>query len=196
MLVVICIIATLTAAGLMTYGNAGKKAMTATCQELVHEAATALALVMQDAAGCPQVILSASRGNHKLSAEVGAELARRDLMSFAYDEVEDASTGVTTYRLVGSDQCGIVSPWAAAVVKRLAAGGSVMTSSRVPSGGTVDDHILRFSVDDDEDGRVEAERDGRRVTVRGSVAVWCCGADGKFGTKDDITSWARGQEER
>lgn len=196
MLVVIGIIATLSAAALMTFGKAGDQAMRTHCQELVHDAATALALVMQDAAGCPSAILAANGGDHKMSAEVGAELARRNLMSFSYDEVEDEKTGVTTYRLVGSDQCGVVSPWAAAVVKRLAASGSVSTGRAVPSGGTIDDHILRFSVDDDEDGLVRAERDGRQVTVRGTAAVWCCGADGRFGTADDVRSWAKGQEDR
>lgn len=196
MLVVIGIIAVLTAAGLMTYGGAGDKAKRTHCQELVHDVATALALVMQDPAGCPQVILRASRGDHKLSAEVGAELARKGLLSFSYKLVENAQTGATTYQLVGSDQCGIVSPWAAAVVKRFASEGTVSTGRKVPSGGTIADHILRFSVDDDEDGRVDVERDGRNVRVRGTSAVWCCGADGKFGTTDDITSWARGQEEK
>ena len=196
MLVVIGIIAALTVAGLVTYSNAGEKAMRAHCQELVHDAATALAVVMQDGEGCPQVILQASRGDHKLSSEVGAELARKGLMSFSYEEVEDASTGVTTFRLVGSDQCGILTPWGAAVVNRLAARGSVSTGAKVPTGGTVDDHIMRFSVDDDEDGRVEAESDGRKVMVRGASAVWCCGADGQFGTRDDLCSWAKGQEER
>lgn len=196
MLVVIGIIATLSAAALMTFGKAGDQAMRTHCQELVHDTATALALVMQDTAGCPAAILAASGGDHKLSAEVGAELARRKLMSFSYEEKVDATTGLKTYRLVGIDQCGVVSPWAAVVVKRLAANGTVSTGQKVPSGGTIDDHILRFSVDDDEDGLVRAERDGRQVMVRGESAVWCCGADGRFGTADDVRSWAKGQEDR
>lgn len=191
MLLVIGIIALLAGAGLMTFGGAGKRAMNAHCQELVHNAATALSLVAQGEAGCPRAILAANRGEHKMTSDVGATLACNGLMALNYRVDEGSLAG---YRLVGADQCGVVTPWAAAVARRLAENGSVPKGAKVPSGGTVDDHILRFSVDDDEDGIVEAERDGRKVRVRGSAAVWCCGADGKLGTKDDIFSWSAGQE--
>ena len=65
----------------------------------------------------------------------------------------------------------------------------------VPAGGTIEDHILRFAVDDDLDGIVQISgADGLSASVRASAAVWCCGRDGKFGTKDDLKSWSKGQE--
>ena len=77
----------------------------------------------------------------------------------------------------------------------MAAIGNVARSEPVPGGGTIRDHVLRFSVDDDEDGLVKVSYEGgKSVTVRASAAVWCGGRDGKFGTRDDIKSWAKGQE--
>lgn len=81
------------------------------------------------------------------------------------------------------------------MVKRKAANGNVSLNEPVPGGGTIRDHVLRFSIDDDEDGLVKVSYEGgKSVTVRASAAVWCCGRDGKFGTRDDIKSWAKGQE--
>jgi hypothetical protein len=50
--------------------------------------------------------------------------------------------GVAT-QLKGYDRFGIVSPWAAAVIKRLGTGATL--SSRVKGGGTIQDHILHFA---------------------------------------------------
>ena len=81
-------------------------------------------------------------------------------------------------------------------MKRLAARGTVALSTKVPSGGTIQDHRLRFAIDDDLDGIVKASPEGYdSVRVRANAIVWCAGRDGKFGTKDDLRSWAKGQEE-
>lgn len=195
MLIVIGIIAILTGAAMTGFRGAVEKAQVAKCQELVHNVSTALVKVFQDNGSWPSRIISAGQGSGEMTAEIGGELARRKALSLNYRLVENEETGEKVYKLVGLDQCGVVSPWAAEVVKRKAANGNVSLNEPVPGGGTIRDHVLRFSVDDDEDGLVKVSYEGgKSVTVRASAAVWCCGRDGKFGTRDDIKSWAKGQE--
>lgn len=195
MLIVIGIIAILTGAAMTGFRGAVEKAQAAKCQELVHNVSTALVKVFQDNGSWPSRILSAGQGSGEMTAEIGGELARRKALSLNYRLVENEETGEKVYKLVGLDQCGVVSPWAAEVIKRKAANGNVSLNELVPGGGTIRDHVLRFSVDDDEDGLVKVSYEGgKSVTVRASAAVWCCGRDGKFGTRDDIKSWAKGQE--
>ena len=195
MLIVIGIIAILTGAAMTGFRGAVEKAQAAKCQELVHNVSTALVKVFQDNGSWPSRIISAGQGSGEMMAEIGGELARRKALSLNYRLVENEETGEKVYKLVGLDQCGVVSPWAAEVVKRKAANGNVSLNEPVPGGGTIRDHVLRFSVDDDEDGLVKVSYEGgKSVTVRASAAVWCCGRDGKFGTRDDIKSWAKGQE--
>ena len=195
MLIVIGIIAILTGAAMTGFRGAVEKAQAAKCQELVHNVSTALVKVFQDNGSWPSRIISAGQGSGEMTAEIGGELARRKALSLNYRLVENEETGEKVYKLVGLDQCGVVSPWAAEVIKRKAANGNVSLNEPVPGGGTIRDHVLRFSVDDDEDGLVKVSYEGgKSVTVRASAAVWCCGRDGKFGTRDDIKSWAKGQE--
>ena len=195
MLIVIGIIAILTGAAMTGFRGAVEKAQAAKCQELVHNVSTALVKVFQDNGSWPSRIISAGQGSGEMTAEIGGELARRKALSLNYRLVENEETGEKVYKLVGLDQCGVVSPWAAEVVKRKAANGNVSLNEPVPGGGTIRDHVLRFSVDDDEDGLVKVSYEGgKSATVRASAAVWCCGRDGKFGTRDDIKSWAKGQE--
>lgn len=195
MLIVIGIIAILTGAAMTGFRGAVEKAQAAKCQELVHNVSTALVKVFQDNGSWPSRIISAGQGSGEMTAEIGGELARRKALSLNYRLVENEETGEKVYKLVGLDQCGVVSPWAAEVVKRKAANGNVSLNELVPGGGTIRDHVLRFSIDDDEDGLVKVSYEGgKSVTVRASAAVWCCGRDGKFGTRDDIKSWAKGQE--
>lgn len=195
MLVVIGIIAVLTGAGMASFRGAVAKAQNAKCQELVHNVVTALEKILQEDGCWPSRVLTAGKSSGELDADVGAELARRQALSLNYRQVENEETGEKTYRLVGIDQCGVVSPWALEVVKRKAAQGGVSVNDAVPSGGTIRDHVLRFAIDDDEDGLVNVSiQGGKSVTVRASAACWCCGKDGVFGTKDDIMSWSKGQE--
>ena len=193
MLVVMGILAILIGASIAGFSHATDKARSSLCQELVHNVATALEKVLQDEDGWPQRILQGASGEGKMTDEVGGELARRKVLSLTYRETTN-DKDEKVYKLVGLDQCGVVSPSARDVIKRLAAKGSVSLSARVPSGGKIDDHILRYAVDDDLDGIVNVNSQGGGVAVRASVAVWCCGKDGKFGTRDDIKSWSKGQE--
>lgn len=189
------IIAVLAGVTMATLKGVTARAQAAHAQELVLNVATALEKVLQDESGWPQQIMSDAQGSHRVTSTVGAELARRHLLSLNYRQRVNNATGETVYELVGFDQCGVVTPWAAAVVKRLAGKGNVSLSAKVPSGGKIEDHILRFAVDDDLDGIVHVGGDGiASAAVRASAAVWCCGRDGKFGTKDDVRSWSKGQE--
>ena len=191
MLVVIGIIAVLIVASLASYNGIIARAQKARAEELVQQVATALEQVMQKEDAWPRPVLAeGAGGNGKMTAAVGAALAKRGALSL--------TTNVTTHvELSGVDKFGVVDPWAADVIKRRFKTGGLSVGTKVPSGGTIDDHILRFAVDDDYDGRVKVSGEGLGgVTIRKSVAVWGCGRDGKFGTKDDIQSWSKAQEER
>jgi prepilin-type N-terminal cleavage/methylation domain-containing protein len=196
MLVVIGIIAVLSGAGIGAYKGAIASAQKAKATELVMNVKTALIAVMQKDEAWPRAVAAeGSSGNGEMTDRVGAALARKGVLSLTYKTTTDKSTGEKQYRLTGLDQCGIVSPWASDVIKSKAASGAVSDSEKVPTGGTIRDHRLRFSIDDDFDGIVKVNyENSRSVEIRDSAAVWCCGRDGKFGTKDDVKSWSKGQE--
>ena len=132
MLVVMGILAILIGASIAGFSHATDKARSSLCQELVHNVATALEKVLQDEDGWPQRILQGASGEGKMTDEVGGELARRKVLSLTYRETTN-DKDEKVYKLVGLDQCGVVSPWARDVIKRLAAKGSVSLSARVPS---------------------------------------------------------------
>ncbi len=195
MLVVIGIIAVLAGAGLGAFKGAVASAQKARATELVSNVMTALVSVMQKDEAWPKAIIAEGAGGGEMTPEVGASLARRGALSLTYKKTEDESTGETVYRLTGLDQCGVVSPWAMDVIRRKAVNGNVSLSEKVPTGGTIRDHRLRFAIDDDLDGIVKVNyENSKSVEIRASAAVWCCGRDGKFGTKDDVKSWSKGQE--
>lgn len=198
MLIVIGIIAVLIGATTMGYSSFVKNAQMARGRELVMNVKTALEAVLQKDDAWPRVILSeGASGDGEMTAEVGGELARRGVLTLTYRKTTNEKTGETKYVLAGLDQCGVVSPWAEATIKRKLASGSVSESEKVVSGGTIKDHRLRFAVDHDYDGFVNVNTSisgSGSAKVRASACVWCCGYDGKFGTKDDIFSWTRGQE--
>ena len=196
MLVVIGIIAVLIAASIASYSGIVAQAQKTRAEELVHQVATALEQVMQNEDAWPRPVLAeGSSGNGKMTPAAGAALAKRGALSLTYREYDD--NGTKRVELSGIDKFGVVDPWAGDVIKRQYKTSSISTATPVPSGGTIEDHILRFAVDDDYDGRVSVKSEGvEPVTIRGSVAVWGCGRDGKFGTRDDIRSWSQAQEER
>lgn len=199
MLVVIGIVGILMGASVMGYSSFTKNAQMARGRELVMNVKTALEAVLQKEDAWPRLILAeGSKSEGEMTREVGGELARRGVLSLTYKKMTDNATGEERYVLTGQDQCGVVTPWAESVIKKHLAEGSVSDSVKIPSGGTVKDHRLRFAVDDDYDGYVNVATSARgkgTAKVRASACVWCCGYDGKFGTKDDIRSWTAGQEE-
>ncbi len=202
MLVVLGILAILIGASLGGYTAVTRRAQKARGLELVSNVATALNVLFQRQGHWPKALLREGQsGNGRLTAEAGACIAANKLMALTANTV--TTDGETTYRLTGLDRCGIVTPWASAVLKRMSTGDSGL-SARVPSGGTVEDHQLHFALDDDGDGIVEVRLGTATVKVRTNAAVWCWGMNGKEddyeasmagrGKADDIYSWTRAQE--
>lgn len=187
MLVVLGIIAVLVGATIGGYSKFSKTAEKTRCQELVSNTATALATLFQQNGAWPRALRTAAQGDGRLTAVA------------AYPLASYMSLTVSNNALAGYDRLGIVSPWATAVIRHHS-GGAVSESTRVPSGGTVDDHILRFAIDYDGDGIIEgANVGGETIDIRATAAVWCCGKDGKIEAysqglrRDDVYSWTKGQ---
>ena len=203
MLVVIGIIAILVGASVGGYSFAIKRAEAAKGRELVSNMATALNVLFQKQNRWPPSLLSEAQGEGRLTARAAACLAVNKLVSLSYTTQE--VDGETVYTLSGLDRCGIVTPWAAAVIKRLAPSDPAL-SVKVPSGGTVRDHQLHFAIDEDGDGIVEVDLGVETVRVRANAVVWCWGQNGHLddysasmsgrGKADDIYSWTRAQEDR
>ena len=193
MLVVIGIIAVLIGAGIGSFTAITKRAQKAKGQELVSNVATALTAIYQKDGCWPRRILAKGRNDGEVDEDIAYDITAKGMMSLTTDPNNSSS-----HKTIGLDRFGIISPWAAAVVKRGGKGG-VNEGTRVPSGGTIREHRLHFAIDDDGDGYVDASVGGETVRVRGSAAVWCSGMDGKIeqysvGVRgDDIYSWSKQQ---
>lgn len=190
MLVVIGIIATLMGVMLAAVSTFIKSADKARCQELVANTATALATLYQKEGAWPRALIKGHNGNNLLDENAALPLAKGRYMTLT---MNDDKT-----RLSGYDRFGVVSPWAFKVVKNR--GKSASLSTKVPSGGTIQDHVLRYALDLDGDGVIEgAPVGGEAVNIRATAAVWCCGKDGNIEAystglrKDDVYSWTVGQ---
>ncbi len=186
MLVVIGIIAILTGASVAGFSKMRATAERAKAQESVSNTATALSALFQDKGFWPKRLLDeAANGDGRLEAVPA--FALRNHLSLN----NDGSV------LIGLDRLGIFDSWGAATIK--ARGSSASLSSPVDSGGTLEDHILHFAIDLDDDGFTEASVGGKTLKIRATAVVWCAGKDGKLlgytqGLKsDDIYSWSRGQ---
>ena len=100
--------------------------------------------------------------------------------------------------LTGYDKFGVVTPWAAQVIK--SGGNSASLGTRVPTGGTISDHRLAFAIDMDGDGIIRGVGVGSNtLNIRETAVVWCCGRDGVLESnyerglrKDDVFSWRPG----
>ena len=202
MLVVIGIIAVLSGALMIGFGRVTKTAQRARAQETVSNAAVALSSLLQKLGAWPKPIIDhqGSDGDGMgMTVPVAQMFAKHGLMGVAFTRTDTSSSSYTTYTLQGTDRCGIVDPWAAAVLKRST---SASDGTVVPSGGTVKSHIIYYAVDLDTDGITEAQVNGQMVKVRASAIAWCAGADGKLadyskmGRTDDIYSWRKDQEEK
>lgn len=203
MLIVIGIIAILTGSSLAAFSTMTKRAQITKARELVLNTATALTALFQDKGYWPKSIFegeTGSFGEMKLDGTAAVSLARNNLMSLTSTKTED-SEGNTKYRLSGLDRCGIVDPWAMDAIKRVSSSANAR-SLKVRTGGTVDDHVLRFAVDEDGDGITDVTVNGASIQVRATACVWSCGPDGVFqpyskaGRSDDVYSWTKGQEVR
>lgn len=176
MLVVVGIIAIMTAASMVGYSSMIKTTERTRAQELVSNVATAMTALYQQEGYWPKRIISGMQGDCKLNENVIKPL-----------------NGYIS--LNGYDRFGIVTPWAVTVIKNR----GNRTTLQTPVGGkTIDDHILRYAVDDDGDGITElpsAYGEGG-IRVRASACVWCCSKEGSFKTKDVIKSWTLDQQVR
>ena len=205
MLVVIGIIAILIGASVGGYSSMTKTAEKARAQELVSNVATALTALYQRDGNWPKSLAMNGGKDGRLDENAALPLAKGKFISLT-------TTGSgNAMKLTGADRFGLVSPWAAAVIKRR--GTSASKSDMVPGGGTVEDHILHYALDLDGDGIIKgASVGGRSVDIRATAAVWCGGRDGvispyPYGAggaslggntvagqrSDDVYSWTPGQ---
>lgn len=185
MLVVIGIIGILTGASIVGYNSAVLKAENSRAQELVHNAATALTACYQSQGYWPTAIIEGADAQ-KLDENAVLPLAKKSYLSM---NVGDDG------KLAGFDRFGLVTPWAQNVIKSRGKSVSLTT----PVGNTkakIEDHILRYAIDDDDDGLVEVNVNGASLRVRASACVWCCPKTGSTAWKDMIKSWTSGQEKR
>ena len=192
MLVVIGILGILLAIFGSGFMGAPKKAERQKCQELVSNTATALATLFDAKGAWPKALIDNSNKDAGLDAKAAYPLAKGGYLSLQSDADSQKCTGY--------DRLGVVSPWAQALIK--AKGTNARETDKVPSGGTIADHRLRYALDLDGDGIIDgpaANVGGESVRIRAAAAVWCCGADGTIEAysrgqrTDDVYSWAHGQ---
>jgi len=196
MLVVIGIIAILMGAAIASFSRVTRSAERAKAQELVSNVATALTVIYQREGSWPRRLVAKGQSDGQLDKDVALALAKHKVMG-----LNTTGTG-DDMQLAGHDRFGIVSPWAAATLKRLGTS-ATLTTPVANTTKTVQDHILHYAIDVDGDGIIKgANVGGKMVDVRAQAIVWCCGrdgvvspyADGKTSKKcDDIYSWQSGQ---
>ena len=189
MLVVIGIIAILIAVSVATFGGATKKSEMAKGRELVSNVSTALAAIYQKEGRWPSAIVKANGSDeNRLGEKPALVLAQKGSFSLSYNKKSG--------QLLGEDRFGVADPWALKVLK---SNSKAKLGTKVPSGGTVRDHIIRFAIDIDGTGITSATVCGQQIKVRAPAIVWSTGPDGKFGRldemgrSDDIFSFTVGQ---
>lgn len=190
MLVVICIIGILVVALLSGYKHVMASAKRAQAVESVSNVVTALNHMLQTKGIWPGGL---STYANKDGNGVGCVGAVADIF---------ASWGLMGINRNGSDKFGILDPWGRAVVRNKGVKGAT-EKTLVPSGGTIQDHVIYYGIDTDLDGIVEAKVCGETVKVRANAIAWCAGADGVLGSSyskrskdnsDNVYSWRRTQE--
>ncbi len=219
MMVVIGIIAILAAALMGGYSHMVKSAQRTKAVEAVSNAQSALEqLYINKDNSWPRAIINARThegGYHVMDENVAKVLFQNNLLNVDCKKTSDQG-GLDAYTLRGVDRCGIADPWGQDSLKGADKNqnGATLLSRPVSSGGTVQDHLLYFAVDQDGDGKVESSEGAPVNCVRARVIVWCAGADGGLGdcssdkrgkttvngrtitNGDNIYSWQRAQEER
>lgn len=221
MMVVIGIIGILAAVLTGGYTYAVKSAQRAKAVEAVSNARSALEMLYQRAEGWPRAILKALNEKHNgysvMNQDVAKVLRKYSLLNVDCTKPSDDDAPLSDYKLRGVDRCGIADPWAQDVLRRKANGnqdGNSLLSLTVDTGGTVQDHLIYFAVDQDDDGFVERSEGAPVDKVRAKVLTWCAGADGGLGdcstdkrgkmtvngrsvtNGDNVYSWQRAQEVR
>ena len=215
MMIVIGIIGILAAALTGAYGLMVKSAQRSKAVEAVANAKSALeTLYMRKDNTWPPAIINARThegGYHVMDENVAKELFRNNLLNVDCKKMSDEG-GLDGYTLRGVDRFGIADPWAQDVIRRKAQQATKSTS--VSSGGTVEDHLIYFAVDQNDDGFVDRSEGAPVNRVRAKVITWCAGADGGLGdcssdkrgkttvngrtvsNGDNVYSWQRAQEDK
>ena len=193
LMVVIGIIAIISGALMMGFGRITKSAQRAKAVEAVSNAMQALSILRQkNGNSWPKVILDSEGADGQgkgMVVEVAKKFAEKGLLNISTDKNGNP---------IGVSRCGVVDPWAEAVLKRPRSD----ASTKVPSGGTVQDHVIYYAVDRDGDGLTEASVGGQNVKVRAEAIAWCAGADGVIapyanrGRSDDVYSWDAAKEKK
>ena len=189
MLVVIGIIAVLAAASMIGYTRIIKSARKTKNVELVANVATALTYILTKEGSWPEELLQGSE-NSQLDKNVAKVFIRYNLLGLSYNQ-KTGSEG--NYTLTGKDRCGIVDAEAEAVLKR---NKRANESTSVPSGKSVQEHILYYAIDDDGEGFTYAtlKDSGKQLKIRATAVVWAAGPNGveeynALGRNDDVYSW-------
>ena len=173
MLVVIGIIAILMAAVISAVSRMTRVADRARCQELISNTSTAMLALFQQEGAWPRALIRNHNAENGLDQSAALPLAKGGYMSLSVQV--DAAGKVTA--LNGYNRFGIISPWATQRIK--SNGKNVSLSSRVPTGGTIADHVLRYALDLDGDGIIKGMNvGGQSIDIRATAAVWCIGKDG------------------
>lgn len=204
LLVVMSIIAILSGSLISVYNRIQRSSQRAKAQESVDNLRTSLVAMHQQKGRWPvdfgkALFTYGGKDGSGMGAVVSVArlFAKHGYMGVAYKGSKDDP------QLIGKDRVGIVDPWACAILQKTEGAQGSGLNLRVPSGGTVQDHILYFAIDDNGDGIVEATVCGQKIRVRGEAIAWCAGADGKLGSgylkrtkenADNVYSWTRGQE--
>lgn len=216
MMVVIGIIGILAAALTGAYGLMVKSAQRSKAVEAVANARSALETlyIRKDNTWPPAIINARTHegGYHVMDENVAKELFRNSLLNVDCKKTDDKQEGLAAYTLRGVDRFGIADPWAQDVLRRKVEKGK--RDSSVPSGGKVEDHLIYFAVDQNDDGFVDRSEGAPVNKVRARAITWCAGADGGLGdcstdkrgktqvngrtvsNGDNVYSWQRAQEEK
>ena len=192
MLVVIGILGILLGVLVSNFGGATQQAEIAKGSELVSNVQTALVSMYTHDGRWPESIVNGNGANeNRLGPEPGAAVARKGGLSLSYNTNSEGK-----YVLTGFDKFGVLDPWGQEVMKR---NQSANLSTPVPQGGTINDHIIRYAIDEEGTGITTATVCGKTIRVRAEAIVWSCGPDGvfddlsKMGRSDDIFSFTKGQ---
>ena len=173
MLVVIGIIAALASAMLGAYMSMTRRAARAAAAAVVSDAATALASIISDKGVWPERLeQEAKGGDGRLNEQVATVLIGKLALSH---QTQKSSAGTEKKVLTGADRFGVVTSWAAKVLKNPIAS---LKSPVPPASRPVKDHVLHYALDLDGDGLTLANVGGERLEIRASAAVWCIGAGG------------------